>query len=519
MRNSLLSIICLIGFFVTSCTDDVNDNINNADIQSEKLILTPEEYVSIAYDNPTELSENDIRDIMNDFRYINSEFRNQPLTKSLHASNISVVNKYYLADHDEVFEQNTTRSVNSAVMRVPIYEVESSNDGYSKDFAIICGDERAPKVLFYVCDYDFSGEINPEMQYLMELAKRSAISDIELIENIRSEKRESTLDKVSKELNIPKKLITKDIIENRIISIDDATTKSNPIGGLPIGKLTRLTSKVGPLSKIGWTQNYPYNIQMPIDQVWDGRSVYTGNIDVGCANIGVATLFSIVKPSMVGVTASGRQILIDWDYLTSKEYLYIDEYDPVNSSPVRMVEMAGSLLRAIYIGTKSKANRATVDGYDEDLNEIKVDAAVSTGTEPQDLIDYLQTMVKYSGTRKFDPNLAKQSLQNLKPDLLYGNGHFTDSNNNAIKEEPYNKNPGHAWVIDGYCTTKKSGQATDDLYWSVNMGWGRYSFKVYFKTENSFKDCDVTFNYNADGSILITYYTQEQNMIYNIVKM
>lgn len=69
--------------------------------------------------------------------------------------------------------------------------------------------------------------------------------------------------------------------------------------------------KVGPLSKIGWTQNYPYNIQMPIDQVWDGRSVYTGNIDVGCANIGVATLFSIVKPSMVGVTASGRQILID----------------------------------------------------------------------------------------------------------------------------------------------------------------------------------------------------------------
>ena len=79
-----------------------------------------------------------------------------------------------------------------------------------------------------------------------------------------------------------------------------------------------------------------------------------------------------------------------------------------------------------------------------------MDAAGSTGTEPQDLIDYLQTMVKYSGTRKFDPNLAKQSLQNLKPVLLYGNGHFTDSNNNAIKEEPYNKNPGHAWVIDGY---------------------------------------------------------------------
>ncbi len=168
-------------------------------------------------------------------------------------------------------------------------------------------------------------------------------------------------------------------------------------------------------------------------------------------------------------------------------------------------------------GTKSKPDKAMVDGYDEDLNEIKVNAVISTGTDPQNMIDYLQTIVKYSGTRKFDPNLAKQSLQNLKPVLLYGNGHFTDGNNNAINEKPYDKKPGHAWVLDGYCTTKKSGQATDDLYWSVNMGWGRYSFNVYFKTENSFKDCDVTFKYN-NADVFITYYTQEQNMIYNIMK-
>ena len=50
----------------------------------------------------------------------------------------------------------------------------------------------------------------------MELAKRSAISDIELIENIRSEKRESTLDKVSKELNIPKKLIPRILLKTEL---------------------------------------------------------------------------------------------------------------------------------------------------------------------------------------------------------------------------------------------------------------------------------------------------------------
>lgn len=513
-----MAINCLMGLFVVSCTDVVEDNICNTDIQTEKLILTPEEYVSIAYDDPKELSENDIKDIMNDFRYINSDFNKQPLTKSSNASNTSIVNKYYLTGHDDTFTRTMTRSVDSVVMTVPIYEVESSNEDSGKDFAIICGDERAPKVLFYAHNYDSSVGINPEMQYLMELAKRSAISDIKLIENIKSDKRESTLDKVSKELSIPKEHITKDIIEKQTISIDDVATKSNPVGGLPIGKLTRLTSKVGPLSKIGWTQVSPYNTQMPIDQISDGISVYTGNIDVGCANIGVATLLSIVRPSMVGVTASGRQILIDWDYLTSKEYIYFDEHDPVNSSPVRMIEMAGSLLRAIYDGTKSNPHKAMVDGYDEDLNKIKVEAVISTVTEPQKMIDYLETMVDHSGNRKFDPTLAKHSLQNLKPVLLYGNGHYTDSNNNAINEAPYNENPGHAWVIDGYCTTKKSGQVTDDLYWSVNMGWGTNSFKVYFKTENSFKDCDVTFLYSSKGPIFITYNTQEQYMIYNIVK-
>ncbi|WP_370862201.1 C10 family peptidase [Parabacteroides faecis] len=518
MKNRLLLLFSLIGFFIISCTDDVNDNISGVDIKSEKIVLSPEEYVSVTFDNPKELSENEICNIMNDFRYINSEFTKKTLTKSQKVPKVNIVNKYYLTNHSKTFEQNTLRSVNSSVINVPIYEVESLNDDHNKDFALICGDERASKVLFYVSNYDSSGEINTEMQYFMELAKRSAISDIELIENIKSEKRESTLNKISKELNLPRELVTKNVIDKQVVSSDDIATKANPIGGLPIGKLTRVTSIVGPLSRIGWSQSYPYNTQMPIDQVWDGNSVYTGNIDVGCANIGIATLLSIVKPSMVGVTTSGRQILIDWDYLTSKEYLYVDEYDPVNSSPAKMVEMAGSLLRAIYIETKSTPDRAIVDGYDEDLNEIKIDAVISTSTKPQDMINYLQKMMTYSSVGRFDPNLAKKSLQNLKPVLLYGNGHFRDKNNNAINKEPYNKEPGHAWVIDGYCTTKKSGQAMDDLYWSVNMGWGRNSFKVYFKTENSFKDCDVTFRYNNEGTINIVYYTQEQNMIFNIVK-
>lgn len=48
----------------------------------------------------------------------------------------------------------------------------------------------------------------------------------------------------------------------------------------------------------------------------------SGALFSGMWNIAVATLFSILKPVMVGETAAGRQILIDWDYLTAQKQLH-----------------------------------------------------------------------------------------------------------------------------------------------------------------------------------------------------
>ena len=520
MKKNLHTLIISIGllFIIVSCTDTYN-NFEKYETNSTKLVLTPEEFVSIAYDDPKELSEKEITEIIIDFQNISSEFSHKKETKGIEHPQVSIINKYYLTNPTttESTKQGMTRSGDTKTISIPIFEVELPINDNDKDFAIICGDERAPKVLFYANNYNFpDNKTNFEMRYLMELAKRSALSDINTIEKIKSEKRNSTLTKVSKELNIPKEQITKEIIKERITTTDDIATKGyNPIGGVSTGELTRIISMVGPLSRIGWTQNFPYNTQMPIGKIWDGHSTYTGNIDVGCANVCVATLFSILKPAIVGVTATGRQILIDWDYITSKDHLYIGS-DPNNSSPAKMVEMAGSLLRAVYNETKSKPVTGLRDGYDEDLNPIKVEAIVSTETITQNMLDYLQTIVNYSEIRKFNPDLAKQSLQEMKPVLLYGNGHFANDKHEIIKEEPYDKEPGHAWLIDGYCMTKKSGQATNDLYWSVNMGWGIFSYKVYFKTENNNMDCDVIFPFDANMNII--YYTQEQNMLYNISK-
>lgn len=236
---------------------------------------------------------------------------------------------------------------------------------------------------------------------------------------------------------------------------------------------------------------------------------YQGHYLVGCGNIAVATLFSILKPVMVGETAAGRQILIDWDYLTAQKTItYYNSPD--------LIEMTASLLRAIYNKTRSFPNYVDFNTYDEDNNPIIKRGIASTSTPTEGMLEYLQTMTTYSGSTGFNPELAKQSLQNYNPILLYGNGHYVDNNRLPITKDPYKDKPGHGWIIDGYCTTKKSSSPNSDLYWSVNMGWGKGSSAVYFKANNGI-NCDVIFHTDTED-VNIVYYTQEQQMIYDIQK-
>ena len=50
-------------------------------------------------------------------------------------------------------------------------------------------------------------------------------------------------------------------------------------------------------------------------------------------------------------------------------------------------------------------------------------------------------------------------------DYATGNVHYVDNNRLPITKDPYKDKPGHGWIIDGYCTTKKSSSPNSDLYW------------------------------------------------------
>lgn len=507
MRKIVLLQLILIASVLISCTDELdNAEINNS--QSDQLVLTSDEYASIAYDNPQELSENEIANVIYDFKHINSEFKKQFVAAAEEEKpKVFIRNKYYLKNN-----ATRSRSADSLQINVPIFEVELTKNDGKKDVTVVCGDERAPKVMFYAENYKSSMQMNMEMNYLVELAKLSILSDIEYIENLKSEKRTSTLNKISKALNISKELITKNIIKREITIADSNNAREyNPINGIDINQIpSRIVSMVPPMSDIIWKQSAPYNYQMPIGPMWDGGfGVYDDYYLVGCGNIAIATLFSILRPSMVGETSTGKQILIDWDYLTSQKSI-------TYTSPAKMIEMAGSLLRTIYNKTQSFPDFIDIKTYDEDNQPIIKRGIASTSTSPSSMLDYLQTMTTFSGDVGFNPDIAKQSLLNYNPILLFGSGHFVDNNHQLMTGKEYNYNPGHGWIIDGYCTTKKAGLPTNDLYWSVNMGWGNGSSNVYFKTSNNVLDCDVIFRYNEEANVV--YYTQEQRMIYDIQK-
>lgn len=79
MKKVILSQLILITSILISCTDKLeNTEVNNN--PTNQVVLTSNEYASIAYDNPKELSEDEITNVIYDFKRINSEFKKQFIT-------------------------------------------------------------------------------------------------------------------------------------------------------------------------------------------------------------------------------------------------------------------------------------------------------------------------------------------------------------------------------------------------------------------------------------------------------
>ena len=511
-KNKYLGFIVIALLFLTSCSDTgIISNFDEKGQENSKVVLTPEEFVSIAYDNPKELNDEEISYIISDFRQKIKEGKGNATRNSV-MPKISIKKKYYINENNEdIVTISSTRSPKSEKLNIPIFEVELSEHDGGKSMVFVCGDERIPEVFFYVENYHPNFEMDNGTRYLLELSKKNIISDIQQVEHIKATKRDSTLYKIAQELNIPKKGLSYRTVKDQITTTDEISTRNNNPGN-PANGQDRPTYKVvgyvNPLSKVEWAQDDPYNYSMPIMTVFDGHAgEHEGHIPVGCANIAIGTLFTIIKPNMI----LGNNLRVNWDYVESvKEIRYSSEF-PGNNSPKDLVDMISGLLAQIATATESYPiyeERKIIDVYTGSTYMKSV--ITQTGTNTINTINYIRNMANFSGDQnyQFNGNQAKQSLFERKPVFLLGSGHYLNEDG-SIKGDA----GGHAWLIDGVVIAKHPRRSGYDHYWSVNMGWGLGS-RSYFRTSNDLQYCDVVFK--TTGNEIIAYYTQEMNMLYNI---
>lgn len=504
MKNQISIWPILLGALsLFSCTKGIDEQKSNP-ISSDKIVLTSDEISSICYDEPKELSEQELFSIIGKFR---ETLQNQNTeTKSNGSSQYKIKNKYILP----IERSLQTRSGKTTNQQIPIFEVIAEHNG-QKDFVVVSGDERVPKILYY------GFGINPdktdlpiEVRYLIELGKNSIKKDIRHIDSLQACLRSSTISKLTKKLNMSTSDFSFDAVKEHIINKDNLETKGNPVGGYD--KPTQIMSFVNPMTKTQWEQIEPYNNEMPIMNIFDMATddgteySYPGHAPLGCTAVCVAQLFACIKPSFVGVTNNGTSVPIDWKRVNQTEYIFMNEDYPGSpdyNSPSDQILMVTSLMRKIFLGLKSTFVLSP-KGY------VKETATTSTN-----MLSYLSTVVNYAGgdSKMFDATYAKNSLTNLKPVLLYGEGLVKDDFGNV-------RRAGHAWLIDGYFVCRQAGQTSptkQDHYWSVNIGWGYGNSKGYFLASGKYlSDCDVVMPNGWTGTC--TFLTQDQHMIYNIAK-
>lgn len=416
MKNILIYTTLVLLFL--SCSQQ-----SDTDFKSKKIELTPEELLSIAFDDETELNENEVKAITNSF--ISSE------SKTSNNSNIEIKieNKFQL-------KNITTRSNISE--EIPAYKV-IVKDKNSQNIALVCGDKRFPFVYAY---YGIDAkEIYDKYPYetLIECTQSFICNNISNINTLKDSLRESTLQKVSQELLISKEEIKLSNIENQISIKKSCNTRASIIKENDFDESG--IAKFGPFVKVKWDCGMPYNRLMPQEcsdnWLWDYRYVMSST------TVAVAQLLSFYRPNIDGV---------DWEYLCKNEEIY-EESDYFGShvqDPIERRNMVANLMNKINDGCKVSYS---CSGSSVNMNDVR---------------NYLkQYNINMEGQQNMNVTTIKNSIDVINPVLMYGQT---------------NNNQGHTWIIDGYCTkiaTRGSFFPGFNIYFHANMGMGK-SYSGYY---------------------------------------
>lgn len=454
MRRYILNLL-ILSLSLSSCNDnDLVDDVKS-NTNSKKVMLTTEEFVSIASDKPRIINEDEVINRVKLF--IEGERKSdKTLLKSqekIKEYSIKVVDRdlFGISNNGKKTKSNKSKETDSE--EIPIYSVDVEFEN-SKDILIVSGDDRTSSILaYYTIDNPEEKSISTEdmqesIDLLTKLSIYSMLDELDEIDYIQDSLRESTLEKIAGELGIAKEEINIENIESHI-EVMGSKTKASIIQD-PSNIDGVIAARYGPYCHVRWSNGMPYNRSMPQgcpnNWLWDNRYAVSPVV------IAIAQAFTHIKPELF---VNGRYI--DWPYLTENEEIHetYDYFGSYAADPVERRIMIGDLMKYIsdqcQITYSCNGSSYYVNNMTNFLNRNGI------------LID---------GRQNLDIDKMKQSIFDINPIIMGGK---TSSDE------------GHTWLVDGLLSVvSQSGRGGEraSYYIHANMGYGK-SYAGYFLIPNS----------------------------------
>ena len=458
MRNNYYLSLVLLGVTLFSCT---NESTNEFTSDKKKIELTKNEVLSIAWDDAKELSDKDLLDIVGSF----SAMENNGTTRS-NATSLKITKRTYINKEGEFDKQALASRAAHAKDDIisEICEVEFNNKT-AKGKAVVATNAQLPSVLAYIPNIGNESVMEQSgANELLHASKASYLYRVTKTKELVDSLKLPTLQKISKELQIPINEITYDKIKDYIVLTDasNASTRVTAVQGQPAG-IAKLSSSIDPYIKTNWGQDEPYNgcfswDEKKVDWVRTGSNGKTKKaVPVGCVNVAIAQLMGythlrVYHPLIFHFPGAPATHTFQPDFFRMTAKPTIQEVPGAGADHIKY------LMFDLYDINKTTSQKAQ-DG-----------AVIGSEVSEENMLNTMNKYFKYNPKSAFNGDQVWASLRNKNPILM------------LTKD--------HAFIISGILITEKSSQTrqlvkTNDVYWHANFGWADAATGYYQLDHNA----------------------------------
>lgn len=454
MKTIYYFTLFLAGLFLYSCS---NEETLNQSPNKKMVELSKDEVLSISYDDAKELSEKDIFDIVNSFAKVEDNNITRNTVSSFKITKKTFINKEGEFKSKEI----ASRAIQTKDdLTAEICEVEFRNNS-TNGLAVVATNANFPSVIAFIPHK--GNERVMEQTGANELLRASkasylykAIKTKELVDSLR----QPTLEKISKELELPINKITYETIENNILLTDaNGASRSTAVQNQPAG-IQKLNSSIDPFIKTNWGQEDPYNWAFWEENKIGWRKTENngktkGALPVGCVNVALAQIMGYTHqkytpPLTFTLPNSNMTYMPNFIKMTQKASI-----NDLKGQPVQQIQY---LMLNFYNMNKTTSTK--------DWDDIVTASDVSE----ENMLNTMNKFFKYNPKAAFDGDQVWASLRNNNPILMLSKD--------------------HAFIISGLLITEKANQArqmvkTNDLYWHANFGWADENTGYYQLDSNA----------------------------------